>query len=207
MPRQARSTVPPGCLDQATLLKALVRDSERLSSWESANYDVSYPEFLDYFRKAGPLTRHHLIIAANFTYGWMPTILDFRSDGFIEAVGFLERARAQELLSVNELSELAKLVNNSMVGASKLLHFAAPSHYAIWDSRVAKYLGASIHVGRAGIEQFAAYNDCCRCLAPSQSAKVVTDRLSSKVGYQLLPMRAMELVMFYGSLAGFSHRD
>lgn len=206
MARQSASATPLGCSDRRALIGSLVRDSERLSSWVSGTYDVSYPEFLEYFRAAGPLTRHHLIISANFVYGWMPTILDFRSGSFVEAVALLEKARAQETLGPDELHELARLVNNSIVGASKLLHFACPSHYAIWDSRVAKYLGTSVQGGRRGVEQFAAYNACCLSLAALPEARAITGRLSSKIGYQLSPLRAIELVMFYGSLAGFTYQ-
>jgi|SRR5437867_9938771 len=67
----------------------------------------------------------------------MPTILDFASREFEKGVAYLEIAKAGGKLSIAELTTLAKIVNNSTVGASKLLHFASPSAYAILDSRVA----------------------------------------------------------------------
>ncbi|MEI6435623.1 MAG: hypothetical protein WCP32_12315, partial [Bacteroidota bacterium] len=34
-------------------------------------YDISYPEFLEYFKNIEVISRHNLIIGINFTYGWM----------------------------------------------------------------------------------------------------------------------------------------
>jgi hypothetical protein len=70
-----RSFTPPGCADPTALLKSVSRDIDCVATQRSVSFDVSYPEFLRYFRDAGALTRHHVIIAANFAYGWMPTIL------------------------------------------------------------------------------------------------------------------------------------
>ena len=52
----------------------------------------------------------------------------------------LTRARGQGALSDEEIGALASLINNSLVGASKLLHFVAPEHFAIWDLRIYRFL-------------------------------------------------------------------
>jgi hypothetical protein len=188
------------------LLRSIVRD-RNLVDWQHREInDVRYPEFLLFFRDAPKLSRHHLIIGANFVYGWMPTMLDFRSDHFEQCVNYLERARKHHDLGAPEVCELAELVNNSIVGASKLLHVVAPEHYCIWDSRVAKYLGATQTYGVAGAEQYVCYNDCCRSLASSPEAAVLTRELSAHVGCSLSPLRALELVMFYASREGRSYR-
>src|SRR4051812_22292888 len=115
MGRKSQSLIPPGCVDASALLKAIVRD-RHLVDWQSPRInDVRYPEFLEFFRNARQLTRHHLIIGANFVYGWMPTMLDFRSDDFQRGVDYLERARRDHDLGVGEVHDLANLVNNSIV--------------------------------------------------------------------------------------------
>jgi hypothetical protein len=200
--RQPRSFSPIGCADDGALIHALVRDAEIVPADNSTSYDVSYPEFLNYFKKCGPIENHQLIIAANFAYGWMPTILDFVSRDFEKGVAYLERARTGERLSVSELKGLAKIVNNSTVGASKLLHFACPAGYAIWDSNVAKYLGARIEYTDRGAEQYAAYNDCIRRLSESSEAAEIAKAVSTRVGYDVGTMRALELVMFHAGKAG-----
>jgi len=61
----------------------------------------------------------------------MPTIprLHVDSDGanLAWAAGLLIRARAGEIVHVTAMKRLAKLMNNSVIGASKLLHFAVPA--------------------------------------------------------------------------------
>jgi hypothetical protein len=203
--RPPRSSTPVGCLDQRTLIHALVRDTAAVPIDDSATYDVSYPEFLRYFESCGPITNHHLIVAANFTYGWMPTILDFVSRDFGRGVAYLESARAGSRLSIDELKCLAKIVNNSAVGVSKLLHFAAPAIYAIWDSNVAKYLGARIATGDRGVEQYVAYSDCVRALSKSSEASDIVKTVSQKVRYDVSRIRALELVMFHAGKRGLSY--
>ena len=41
---------------------------------------ISYVEFIKYFSDLKIITKHNVIIGINFTYGWMPTIFDFRSN-------------------------------------------------------------------------------------------------------------------------------
>lgn len=202
--RTSRTRTPRACADTAHLLTSLVRDSGRVAIDATDTTALSYPEFLAYFRNAETLTRHHLIIGASFAYAWMPTILDFRSNRFELGVEYLERARAREELAIDQLSELAEIVNNSMVGASKLLHFAAPNHYAIWDSRVATYLGARVEGGVAGAEQYYGYNHCCCVLAITPEATAIATRLSEQARCTLSPMRAIEQVMWHASRDGFS---
>jgi hypothetical protein len=200
-----RSSTPVGCVDQRTLIYALVRDVAVVPIADSTTYDVSYPEFLGYFESCGPITNHHLIIAANFAYGWMPTILDFVNRDFERGVAYLESARAGNRLSFDELRALANIVNNSAVGVSKLLHFAAPAVYAIWDSNVAKYLGARIDTGDRGIEQYVAYNDCMRALSETSEAWDIVKKMSQKVRYDVSRIRALELVMFHAGKRGLSY--
>ncbi len=191
-------------MDERTLIHSLVRDAAVVPTDDSTSYDVSYPEFLGYFESCGPITNHHLIIAANFAYGWMPTILDFVSRDFERGVAYLEMARAGSRLSVDELKALAKIVNNSAVGVSKLLHFAAPATYAIWDSNVAKYLGARTDSGDRGVDQYVAYNECMRRLSESPEAADLARMISKKVRYDVGRLRALELVMFHAGKKGRS---
>jgi hypothetical protein len=185
------------------LLRRLSRDSERVEIKADDTFLISYPEFVQYFRATRPIMRHHLIIGASFTYAWMPTILDFRSTAFDEVAGLLERARAGHVLTAEEARSVFKLVNNSIVGASKLLHFVAPDFYAIWDQRVASYLGVRTSTTVAGaIDQCLRYWALCRDLARTDEAAHVTSFMSQRLGYEVTPLRAMELIMFTAARAG-----
>jgi hypothetical protein len=47
------------------------------------------------------------------------------------------------------------VINNSMVGVSKLLHFINPERYAIWDRRVASYPQRTYHWSGAYLDYLA----------------------------------------------------
>jgi hypothetical protein len=197
---KARSYAPPGCTNPAALLASITRDKGSVDTQRAVSYDVSYPEFLKYFREAEPLTRHHVIIAANFTYGWMPTILKSLANDLEQVVRSLDRARNGQLLTREEIDDIARSINRSTVGASKVLHFAAPSNYAIWDSRVATYLGTKPQRGDAGLAQYLAYNETCRAMALMPAAELVTQKVRSAVDRNATPLRALELVMYCASV-------
>ena len=94
-------------------------------------YDVSYPEFLKYFHDIEKITKHHLVVGINFTYGWMPTIFDFRSDEFDKSIEILNKTKSGFIPTESKLDTLKHLFNNSLVGTSKLLHFINPEKIAI----------------------------------------------------------------------------
>jgi hypothetical protein len=163
-------------------MRSLARDAECVATRRAVSYDVSYPEFLRYFEHATPLNRHHVIIAANFAYGWMPTILKSLSENLENAVAVLNRARDGELLQHQDIKVLSDAINGSTVGASKVLHFAAPRVFAIWDSRVASYLGTSPERGDRGTAQYLAYNDTCRAVASMPGSEVIATKVREVVG-------------------------
>ena len=197
---RVKSFRPPGCADARALAKSLARDIECVATRRAVSYDVSYPEFLRYFQDARPLTRHHVIIAANFAYGWMPTILKSLAENLEEAVAVLVRARDGELLQRHDIATLSDAINGSTVGASKVLHFAAPSNYAIWDSRVATYLGTSPERGDSGVVQYLAYNDTCQTVASMAEAEALRNNVQRIVKQEATTIRALELVMYSGAL-------
>ena len=69
----------------------------------------------------------------------MPTILNYKSNEFDTAVEILNRAKNNPRISTDDILLLKQLINNSLVGVSKLLHYIN-SVYAIWDSRVCNFL-------------------------------------------------------------------
>ena len=161
------------------------------------SYNKSYYHFVKYFKDKQQLTEHDLIIAANFTYGWMPTILEFKSDEFDLAVSIVNKAKQSKRISDEELLVLKKLMNNSIVGVSKILHFINPNVYAIWDSRVCNFLTGKAHaykVQKSGL--FWAYLDLCQKVAAAPEFEVIHRNYQEKVGYEITPMRTVEQIMF-----------
>lgn len=105
------------------------------------NYLVSYPHFLNYFKNLESINLENLIIGISFTYSWMPTILkSIKLQNPDVIISILNNVKNGKQIEEDELLLLKTVFNNSLVGTSKLLHFINPNQYAIWDSRVFKFL-------------------------------------------------------------------
>ncbi len=173
------------------------RDGNGFEIQRRSDY-ISYPEFLRYFSDLETITRHNLIVGINFTYGWMPTIFDFRSDRFDEALEILNRAKKGNKLTIDELDLLKGLLNNSLVGTTKLLHFIKPDKFAIWDSRVYRYLtGKEPYEKRIGDSKaYLAYLEFCAYLTTQKEFKSMQEIVEKQVGYSMTPLRIAELIMY-----------
>jgi hypothetical protein len=173
------------------------RDGTNFEIKRQSDY-LSYPEFLKYFSDIKTITRHNLTIGINFTYGWMPTIFDFRSDNFDEALDILNKAKTGRKPTADNLVLLKNLFNNSLVGTTKLLHFINPDNFAIWDSRVYRYLtNKEPHDYRIGnCNTYLDYLAFCEYLAKQQGFDSLKKNVEKKVGYSMTAFRVAELVMY-----------
>ncbi len=161
------------------------------------SYINTYPEFIKYFQKIPTIEKHHLIISSHFVYGWMPTIISLNQDDLPQVLRLLNQVKQGNLLAAPELAILKKCINNSMVGLSKLLHFIRPDVYAIWDSRIFKFLSGK--KSTYGIDKPTAY------LKYLQDLKKITDQkefdqfyqeIQKNFNYPISKLRAMEIVLF-----------
>ena len=177
----------------------LSKDAESIYIPTEEKYLTAYNEFLEYFKNIDKLTNHNTIIGISFTYSWMPTILDFRSDKLKEATEILNYAKQGSRPGLTELDVLKSCFNNSLVGSSKLLHFINPEKFAIWDSRVYRYLfNQEPHSYR--VENNNTYLDYlffCNYLTESTFITELQKVVEDKVGYKLTSMRVIELIFFY----------
>ena len=174
---------------------------ERSSCLENVNnedkYNKSYCHFIEYFSSKDKLTEQDLVIGANFTYGWMPTILNFKSNEFVLAVAILNEAKKPDRISDEKLFILKRLINNSLVGTSKLLHFVNPNVYAIWDSRFCNFITGKSHSQKVEkIDLFWSYLDLCKRVSFDPGFKVIHETYMEKVGFEITPMRTVEQIMF-----------
>ena len=106
------------------------------------SYLNSYNEFIKFFRNKDGIDKEDFIIGCHFVYGWMPTVLNLDLTYFDEyhiLSNLFKVKNGNYLLSKEELGQINKCINNSMVGTSKLLHFINPNIYAIWDSKIFSY--------------------------------------------------------------------
>lgn len=178
-------------------LEKFFKDGNNFEIKRQSDY-ISYPEFLKYFSSLKTITRHNLTIGINFTYGWMPTIFDFRSDNFEEALVILNKAKIGSKPTVENLALLKGLLNNSLVGTTKLLHFIKPDNFAIWDSRVYRYLtNKEPHDNRIGnCNSYIDYLKFCDYLTQQPEFKSLQKNIEMKVGYSMTAFRVAELVMY-----------
>jgi hypothetical protein len=85
-----------------------------------------------------------------------------------------------------------------VVGASKLLHFISPNKYAIWDSRVYRYLHQKTpypHRLRAP-NAYWDYLNFLNVLAEDSRFEAFWWKVVAAVGYAVTDKRACELLMF-----------
>jgi hypothetical protein len=179
-------------------VEQIIRDEKQVRFEPGDTYLLSYPEFVAYFANLDEITRHNLIIAANFIYGWMPRTLRFRSQGFASAVAILNAVKRGSPIGQPELCLLQSLIDNSMVAVSKLLHFIRPDLHVIWDRRVYTYVNENYN--QAEIQKpgnYLAFLDNCRGITRDGRFEAVHASMNQKIGYEVSPLRALELVMYW----------
>lgn len=99
-------------------------------------YDKTYPLFQKGKFKLG--NHEDFLILVSLAYSWMPTVPVYHDSGnWEEASQYLKHLPEQEAL--RKFMELVvPMINNSIVGVSKALHFAYPNDISIIDSNVVK---------------------------------------------------------------------
>jgi hypothetical protein len=166
------------------------------------SYIVSYPHLLSYFAPKDTFDAADLVRGAHMAYGWMPTIVELYPGppniDLDDGAQLLTRAKRDGTLSDKEIESLASLVNNSLVGASKLLHFVAPTQFAIWDSKIYAFtFEEKPHNYRVNqVKKYRHYLDTLARLQGDQRFNAFHGSVNGKVGYDVSPLRALELVMF-----------
>ena len=128
----------------------------------------------------------------------MPRTLRFRSQDFDSAVTILNAVKSGSPIGEWELNLLKSLIDNSMVAVSKLLHFVQPDLYVIWDRRVYTYVHGRYSQYRIQKPRnYLAFLDNCREITLDDRFKLVHASMNRKIGYEVSPLRALELVMYW----------
>ena len=166
------------------------------------NYLLSYPYFLNYFQNLESINLENLVIGISFTYSWMPTILKALNLKNTEEVLFiLNEVKKGKLIDEQQLTTLKTTFNNSLVGTSKLLHFINPKQYAIWDSRVFRFLN-NVEPHKYRLEKPRAYIEYLKLIEELKNEEPFTtffELMKQKVGYDITEYRALELAFFKGT--------
>ncbi|MGV4414290.1 hypothetical protein [Chryseobacterium sp. T1] len=165
------------------------------------NYLLSYPHFLNYFKNLPVIKLENLIIGISFTYSWMPTILkSIKLEESEKVLSILNNVKNGKEIKADQLAILKSTFNNSLVGTSKLLHFINPEQYAIWDSRVFRFLNNE-EPHKYKLEKPNAYIEYIKLIESLKSEKTFETffkLMKQKVGYEITEYRALELAFFKG---------
>lgn len=136
----------------------------------------------------------------------MPTILkNLNLSKIGEVTTILNNVKQHINISDDDFLVLKEFSNNSLVGASKLLHFINPEDYAIWDSRVFKFLNNNEAAHKYKLEKVHVYREYLSYLSnlkASGSLNDVVAELKTKIDYPISDFRALELLFFLGSKNG-----
>ncbi len=183
---------------------------------EDASYLFSYKYFLKFWEdKPKKLSLKDLVIGVHFVYGWMPTIFHFKSletTKLEEALTIINKYKDSESIETEEpedLEKLKELLNNSIIGTSKLLHFINPDKYAIWDSRVHAFIRKNYEDSGIGYEpnntkNYLKYIQLLNEIKSYPNFKTdfykpLKDAIKEKYNYKISQLRAIEMILFLSS--------
>lgn len=152
-----------------------------VSDTNNASYLLSYPCYVNYFKKKNELNSDDVLIGVGFAFCWMPTTwknkAEYSSNQQVskETVEFINwvinvsptthELRTDCGLDIKKLNAIKPFFNNSIVGLSKLMHFVNPEVFPIFDSHVYRFLrlvagkGPVKAIDNSALNQQAAYCD------------------------------------------------
>jgi len=162
-------------------------------------YQSAYDNFILYFKDKDKINEHDFYIATNFVYGWMPTILKYKDNELKECVELVNLVKNGTRLNVEQLKVLKKTINNSIVGTSKLLHFVNPELYAIWDSRVCKYLYGSTNITNT-ISRFLEYITLCDKIKNLEQYDEIHKKYERKFNCKVSHYRSIEQLFYLNDI-------
>ena len=177
----------------------------KTTSIETQYFD-SYFEFLTFFHQIKTFNYHSFTIGSYLIYGWMPTIPNINITQ--EAIDTLNKAKQEDLLYYNDYLSLVKSINNSIVGASKILHFINPKQYPIFDSRIKNFFEKNSLVKdvykktnnnkKNEINQYLNYKTLCEEIIEMELFQKIFDAVSNAypITAKFTKMRMLENLFF-----------
>ena len=191
----------------AVTIDRLARTARTMSIDPNDTYIISYPELVTHFANVERFGQHEVIIGASIVYAWMPKVLQWKNGDFGSVAQLLNRVKEGDRLRPSEMSGIASLVNNSVVGASKLLHFVNPRIYPMWDRWVWSYWARKWprnyrNDKMNNVDNYLAYLIDCDDLVQDRRFPQLHRLVERGLPYGVSPFRAVEQIMFHGGREG-----
>ncbi len=172
----------------------IIEESKSIHTFAPRTIHDSYFLFLQFFSE--PLSEEKIMQGAYMVYGWMPTML--RIKGPKKLIIDLAEAGKNDTVSTQLLAACASVLNNSLVGTTKLLHFINPKTYPIWDSRVYRALFREKPY-RYRVEQPKAYMGYLNWITKMEQCPdfhTMKTRFEQEAGYPVSNTRAGEATLY-----------
>ncbi len=183
-------------------IEKLEKDSKEKNLEIKTDDFLSYDEFIKYFEKLEKIDDHNFIIGASFSYSWMPTILkNLNPSEISECVKILNRVKKGAKIELKDIETLQKCINNSVIGASKLLHFVNPEIYPILDSRVFSYMFSYIKEKKPTEikpKHYSDYISWCEEIIKEKEFNEIYENVKKKIGKEgkISKIRALDLIAY-----------
>jgi hypothetical protein len=169
-------------------------------------YLASYPHMRATVAGFGRITGDELYTTISMVYGLMPTAMNLRRGDMKPFLAPLNALRdTGQRLAADELDGLKSLVNNSIVGTSKLLHFLAPEIYPVWDSRINRFLNGQPRPETNSVSRYRDYLASFDRLRVDADFEPLRASIEGKLGYPVSAARACELIMYMSDALQLSH--
>lgn len=185
-------------------------DIDRISTLESVadrrlyTYLFTYSHLVSYLSSIEELDITSFVVGKAIAYSLMPTTLNLRQSTISSLLPSLNRLKKDGVrLETAELNRLKLMVNNSIVGTSKLLHFTRPDVYPIWDSRIDRFINGD-DLNTNSVERYLEYLACFDRVASEPKFSAIHQSVERKLGYQVSKSRVFEMVMYLSDLKQLS---
>lgn len=206
-------------------IRKLIDEFEKcISDGEAKSYLLAYDGIIKYFRDDDHSDINDIVAKVFLVYGWMPTIPNLFKEISINShySSYTINDLPQITRTIQEITDetpveniwslinkLRPIVNNSLVGTSKFLHFINPEIFPIWDSNVAYNMyGFKTYYQFEKLENYKHYFLWIKCLRQSVNPKLkkqlsnqVKEAIERQVGISVNTpsfTRVVELLCFYG---------
>ena len=188
-----------------SIVEALAWAESQNSFGDPNGYRDGYQALSRLFRDHVRVDDYQTVVAGAYAvYGWMPTIMKrgVNPAAWSASKGALVNLRdaktwveAESILS--EFPLAMTVVNGSLVGTSKFLHFLNPNILPIWDSNIGWVFGAR---RRDVVEKRQRYLAYCHAVAEAiKSGIAYPEAYTCFVGPDVTDVRRLELLLFlYG---------